>query len=392
MKKNLLIAVFISFVNALSISVVVPIIYVYGKSFGLTDFQSSLLLTSYSLFQFLATPIIGRLSDYYGRKPLLAISLFGTFVSNILAALAPSAAFLFIARILDGITGGNNSVAQAVISDTTTPAERAKAFGLFGASFGLAFIVGPVISLFAQRISLSTPYLLSAFMALIATLLTVFILPETLVKKETKRLEFSNIGFKQIITGLTLPIIGVFLLINFLTSLSVGMFQFSFQLFLINVLHKSTEDITIILILYGLVSVIMQAGVIRFLLTRVSEMSLLVFSLLSSGIILSVMPLFGDYSLFIIFTILFAIVGSLSRPVLISLISKNTNAEDQGGTLGLTESYFSLATSIGPLLGGAIVSLGYSIPLILAGVLNIGTGLFALSKRSVVRIAKKVNL
>jgi len=119
MNRNFWITALISLINSLSFTILIPIIYLYGKQFGLNDFQTSLLFSIYSLSQFFATPVIGKLSDRFGRKPLLIISLTGTVVANLIAGTATTAIVLFAARFLDGITGGNVSVAQAIISDVT---------------------------------------------------------------------------------------------------------------------------------------------------------------------------------------------------------------------------------------------------------------------------------
>lgn len=141
MNLNFWIIALIAFINSLSLTILIPIIYLYGKQFGLNDFQTSFLFAIYSIAQFFATPIIGKLADRFGRKPLLIISLSGTVVANFMAGTATTATILFLARLLDGITGGNNSVAQAVISDVTTPANRASGFGVLGAAFGLGFVL-----------------------------------------------------------------------------------------------------------------------------------------------------------------------------------------------------------------------------------------------------------
>lgn len=120
MDQTFRIIVLIAFINSLSFTILIPIIYLYGKQFGLNDFQTSLLFSIYSLLQFIATPIIGKLSDRFGRKPLLTISLAGTVIANLIAGTATTATVLFLTRFLDGITGGNSSVAQAVISDVTS--------------------------------------------------------------------------------------------------------------------------------------------------------------------------------------------------------------------------------------------------------------------------------
>src|SRR5579871_3388159 len=144
--KTLFIIALIAVVNMLGYRIVIPILYAYSKRFGLSDFQNGLLFAMFSICQFISTPVIGRLSDKYGRRPLLLISIAGTAASFFTMAFAPNAAFLFIARALDGLTAGNIPVAFAVISDSTKPEERPKAFGLIGASFSFGFVFGPAIS------------------------------------------------------------------------------------------------------------------------------------------------------------------------------------------------------------------------------------------------------
>ncbi|MFN6562145.1 MAG: MFS transporter [Nostoc sp. ChiSLP01] len=125
MNWNFWITALIAFINSLSFTVLIPIIYLYGKQFGLSDFETSLLFSIYSIAQFFATPVIGKLSDRFGRKPLLIISLARTAIANLIAGTATTAVILFLARLLDGITGGNASVAQAIISDVTMQKNRA---------------------------------------------------------------------------------------------------------------------------------------------------------------------------------------------------------------------------------------------------------------------------
>src|SRR5690348_6115429 len=144
--RNLLIIALIALVNMLGYGIVIPILYAYSRKYGLSDFQNGLLFAIYSVCQFASTPIIGRLSDKYGRRPMLLLSIIGTAISFFMMAFAPNALFLFLARALDGLTAGNIPVAFAVISDTTTPEERPKAFGLVGAAFSFGFVFGPAIS------------------------------------------------------------------------------------------------------------------------------------------------------------------------------------------------------------------------------------------------------
>ena len=142
----------IALINAISFTIIIPLLYPYAKQFGLSDLQASLLTTAFALSQFFGTPILGKLSDRLGRKYILVFSLAGTMVANLFAAVAGVAWLLYAARMLDGLTGGNTSVASAVISDITTPEQRPKAFGIFGATFRLGFVIGPVLSYFAQKL------------------------------------------------------------------------------------------------------------------------------------------------------------------------------------------------------------------------------------------------
>ncbi|MGL5076087.1 MAG: MFS transporter, partial [Waterburya sp.] len=168
----------IAFINSISFTIIIPLLYPYAQQFGLNDFQASLLTTAFALSQFFGTPVLGKLSDRLGRKYILVFSLAGTMVANLLASVAGVAWLLSAARILDGLTGGNTSVASAVISDITTPAQRPKAFGIFGAIFRLGFVIGPVLSYLAQELPtlpgispLGMSFLVSAVIAAFASLL-----------------------------------------------------------------------------------------------------------------------------------------------------------------------------------------------------------------------------
>src|SRR3989344_2424341 len=177
--RNVLIVSLIAVVNALGYGIIIPILYSYSQKYGFSDFQKGLLFSAVFVAQFISTPVIGRMSDKYGRRPLLIISLAGTALSFLMMAFAPSALFLFLARILDGITAGNLPVAQAVISDSTDVKNRAKGFGIMGASFGLGFVFGPAISALTHPYGDSIPFLIAAGITFISVILTALLLPET---------------------------------------------------------------------------------------------------------------------------------------------------------------------------------------------------------------------
>jgi len=202
-------------VNALSYGTIIPLLYPFASRFGIGPAQLGMLFASFSIAQFIATPVIGRLSDKFGRKPLLLISLFGTSLSMALFAGAWSAPILFIARILDGITGGNMTVAQAIIADKYPPEQRSKGFGILGAAFGMGFLLGPALGGLLSTIHLTAPFWFASALAFGATMLGVFILPETLSKEN--RMAASNeplFNLPKLAKAIALPVVGPMLLLD----------------------------------------------------------------------------------------------------------------------------------------------------------------------------------
>ena len=166
--------VFICVINSLGFGIIVPVLYTFGKKYGVTGETLGLLTASFSIAQFFATPVLGSLSDKWGRKPLLVISLAGTCISFLMFAGACSLIMLFAARILDGLTGGNVSVAQAMVSDTSTPEDRAKKFGILSSAFGFGFVIGPAIGGLLSKFGPQVPFLFAAAIALVGTICTAF--------------------------------------------------------------------------------------------------------------------------------------------------------------------------------------------------------------------------
>ncbi|HEY9695410.1 MAG TPA: MFS transporter [Oculatellaceae cyanobacterium] len=385
MNTKLWIIAVITFINALSFTILIPIIYLYGKQFGLNDLQTSFLFSIYSLTQFFATPIIGKLSDRFGRKPLLIISLAGTVIANFIAGTATTALVLFFARFLDGITGGNISVAQAVISDVTNRENRAKAFGIFGAANGLGFILGPAISLLAQNISLGASFLASSIMALFALVITILFLQETLVNKVNSVNHFWDLGLNNLITGLAMPKIGILLIINFCIGTTFTIFTYAFQPYFIHVLNQNSQSLTLIFLLLGVVGLFMQTVGLQFLNSQINIITILFIALAVRSVSFLLMPIFPNIIYFIFVIVLFSIFNSLVQPMINTLISLNATAEDQGMAMGLNASYLSIANAVGPVIAGTIMNQAnaqtYGYSLYLAGILTVFVLLLAIKTR-----------
>lgn len=376
MNRNFWIIALISLINALSLTILIPVIYLYGRQFHLNDFQTSLLFATYSIAQFFATPVIGKLSDRFGRKPLLLISLMGTVIANLLAGSATTAWMLFFARFLDGITGGNASVAQAVISDVTTPENRARGFGINGAALGAGFVLGPALSLLAQQFSLGAAFLVSGAIALVAFFLTLFLLPETLSVKAPPAGNLFDLGLGNLIKGLTFPRVGILLVINFLIGTTFTIFTYAFQPYFIHVLNQTSQTLTLMFLTFGVLGVITQTWGVAWLTKRLSLVTILFLGLSIRGGSFLLMPLWANLVYFVGVSVVFSLFNSLVQPMVNSLISLNARPEDQGTALGLNASYLSVSNAFGPVIAGTIVHSDhpetYAYPLYLAGVLTLG--------------------
>lgn len=395
MNRNFWIIALIAFINSLSLTILIPTIYVYGKHFGLSDFQASLLFATYSIAQFIATPIIGKLSDRFGRKPLLVVSLAGTVVANFMAGTATTASVFFLARFLDGITGGNNSVAQAVISDVTSRENRAKGFGIFGAAFGLGFILGPAISLLAQHISLGASFLASGVIALVALLITMFFLPETITNTAEKAHNIFDLGLGNLIKGLTIPRVGILLIINFFIGTTFTIFSYAFQPYFINVLGQNSKSLTLMFVLFGVLGLIMQTWGVQ-ILTRKFKLTFILFlALFIRSISFILMPIWPGLVYFVGVTILFSIFNSLVQPMINTLISLNAKPKEQGTAMGINSSYLSISNAFGPVIAGMLIHQSnpatYGHPLYLAGGLTFLVLLLAVftRRRYVVKVEPK---
>lgn len=365
-------------VNALSYGTMIPLLYPYAARFGVDPFWLGILFASYSIFQFVATPIMGRLSDVYGRKPLLVASIFGTSLSLALFASAWSAPVLFLARILDGITGGNNSIAQAMMADITTGEERTKAFGYLGAAFGFGFLVGPALGGLLSQISLQAPFWFAAALALLATILSVVFLPETLSDAVSKKAEKKSgtlfVTPQQIFAALRYPVVGTVLLVGFLSMTAHQAYVVGWNSYAIDNLGLSAAQVGLVFSGFGVISVLVQTVGIKILLQLFTSKALLLRKvLLFSAIIATLNYSQTNIVLFIVFSLSYA--GSFVPQTILTsaMISERSKPEDQGSVLGINQSFQSLGQIMGPLLA-SLTSL-ISVPLtfvIAAGIYFLG--------------------
>ena len=385
----------IALINSISFTIIIPLLYPYAKQFGLSDLQASLLTTAFALSQFFGTPVLGKLSDQLGRKYILVFSLAGTMVANLLASVAAVAWLLYLARILDGLTGGNTSVASAVISDITTLEQRPKAFGIFGATFRLGFVIGPVLSYFAQQLptlpgvsALGMSFLVSAAIAAFASGLTLFFLPETTSQQTNFRLSWDDFAFGKIAKSATRPRLGQLFILTFLSGSTFTIFTFAFQPFFLNVLGQDSKGLAIMFALVGILGFISQVFALEPLSDKFNLIDIIAVSLALRGITFLLMPTFPSYGAFVIILIMFGLVNSFPMPLIDTVLSLNSDNREQGEILGINSSYLSMSNAIGPVISGLLVSLNYTTPLWITGGLTILVAIFAMNLKSRFRCNK----
>jgi MFS family permease len=352
--KELWTLVFICVINSLGFGIIVPLLYAYGKRFGITQQSLGFLTAAFSIAQFFATPVLGALSDKFGRKPLLAISLLGTCISFLMFAWAGGIIMLFAARILDGLTGGNVSVAQAMISDTSTSADRAKRFGILGSAFGFGFVIGPAIGGLLSKFGMEVPFFFAAGISFIGTLCTVFLLKETNTKEKRGIAKANKFSFLSLITTLKMPVIGTAIFIGFLLTMAQFTMIIGFQAITIDTLNLSTTQLGLLYAGFAITGIIMQLCV-PFFIKIFSSRSLIL--LLSTAICLAAMFLTGLTGVFISFTACLCIYGlfnGLRNPMLNAIIADNNTTGRQGEVMGVNQSWGSVGQIIGPITAGLI--------------------------------------
>lgn len=356
--RRLLIIFFVVLVDMLSFSIVLPLLPYLADEFGATAFQIGLLGAIYPMFQFIGAPVLGRLSDRIGRKPVLVLSIAGTVIGFVVLATANSLWILFISRALDGLTGGNVSVAQAYISDVTEPEERGKALGMIGAAFGLGFILGPITGGILSGISYSAPAWLGALLAAANMVLVARFLPESLTAEDKVRLadrrrpRFSVDGLLE---ALHHRRVGPLLSIRFLIGVSFGIFESGFALWAIAALALPARTTSFVLAYVGVLSVFMQAFLIGRLTKRWSDDGLLVVALGVSAISLAAWGFVDSLVLLIVLMPAISFGLAVSNTVSTSALTKSVHRDEVGGILGVSTSIQAFTRIPAPIIAGALI-------------------------------------
>jgi len=359
MKNRPLFAIFlIVFIDLLGFGLILPLLPYYAETFGASDTVIGLLVASYAAAQLIGAPLLGRFSDRWGRKPVLLVSLAGTLIGFLLLGFAQTLLVLFLARILDGLTGGNISVAQAYITDVTDEESRAKGLGLIGAAFGLGFILGPATGGTLSQFGYAVPAFAAAGLVTINLLMVAFWLPESLSEAQRRDLadgEQPRITLSALIEALKRPFSGPLLITRFFFGLAFSLFQTIFSLYALRRFNLDAQQTGYILAYVGLLAAIVQGGLIGVLTRRFREDLLIVLSVAIMSISLLAWGFAPSVTMLLIILAPTALAGGVLNTVISSALTKAVRQQEVGGLLGLSASLESLTRVIAPTLGGILL-------------------------------------
>jgi DHA1 family tetracycline resistance protein-like MFS transporter len=349
-------------IDLIGFGIMIPVLPYYVKlpEFHASPFEIGMLFAVYSLMQFIFSPILGGLSDKYGRRPILFFSLLGTCLAALITGLSTTLWMVFIGRMLDGVTGGNISTAQAYIADVTTKENRAKGMGLIGAAFGLGFILGPVIGGLLSKFGTHVPFFFVSALALTNAVSLYFFLPESRKFNENDQVSTSRSRLAELLSSFQNSRLGIVVLLYFLIVVAFSIMTTAFAQYTMFRFQYDAQQNGYLFGFIGILAIILQGGLFSVLAKEFGEKWLVVIGcLLLFGSLFAVPyvgPAFGGLSALLIGIAFFAIGNSLSTPALTSVASKESSEEAQGKVLGTMQSAASLARAIGPALTAILLN------------------------------------
>jgi DHA1 family tetracycline resistance protein-like MFS transporter len=377
--RPLLVIFLTIFVNLVGFGIIIPLLPFYAQTFGASPFAIGLLFASFSLSQLIAAPLLGDLSDRWGRRPVLIVSLIGTAVSFAMLAVAGSLEMLFAARIVDGLSGGNITTARAYIADITTEEDRARAFGILGAAFGLGFIVGPALGGLFSHISYTAPIWAAAAITLVATALAWIWLPETVHRSHA-----GGAPWYAVAEVARRPNLRLLLGVDFIYWMAFAVYQTTFALFGARRFGFDVAQTGYLLSAFGFLGVIVQGGLVGPIVSALGERRTLVVGLVCTAVGWGGSALTHSIPVFVAMLLPGAVGIGLCNATLSALVSNAAGAHEQGRVQGAAGALESLGRTLGPvwgngtlqivgegaaygsaaavLLGGAALMLGYEPP------------------------------
>lgn len=391
-RKRLFNIFVIVFIDLLGFGLILPLLPFYADQYGASPFIVGLLTAIYAAAQLIGAPVLGRLSDRFGRRPVLLISIFGTFLGFMLFGLAEPLGeilaawtggsvnslilvILFISRALDGFTGGNVSVAQAYITDVTTEESRARGLGLVGAAFGLGFVVGPAMGGFLSGYGFAVPAYAAAALSAVNLVMVGFWLPESLPveRRSTGRDQNATLTLTALQGALKRPKVGPILSVSFFYGLAFALFTSMFSLFSQYQLKLDARQTGYVLGYVGLLIALVQGVLVGPVAKKFQESRIIFLSTIVLTFSLIGWAFSSSVILLLVIMVPLALSSGILNTVLRSSLTKSVDEEEVGGILGLSTSLESATRVIAPSLGGLLLgSLGNWAPGIFGALIMVG--------------------
>lgn len=344
------------FIDLLGFGIVIPFLPLYAQRLQVNAFGVGLILASYSLMQLLCAPLLGGLSDHYGRRPIIMLGLLGSSISYVIYGFAASFALLLISRAVHGACAGTVSAAQAYVADTTTEAERAHGMGMIGAAFGLGFVLGPAIGGVLGHSNLRLPAFFAALLTLANLIFAAVALPESHLPDRAAKLTWASAAapLLKLPRQLTRHRLSRLFVIAFLGTSAMAAFEATFALMVPGIYGYGPRDIGELLAFAGLLQAFTQGYLLRKIIARQGELRLVRIGMLAFAAGMAPMASMSNRGLLWILLALLSLGYGLASPSIASLISRGTEHHLQGEVLGVNQSALSLARICGPLMAGFI--------------------------------------
>lgn len=339
----------IVFVDLIGFGIVIPFLPLYAEEYGPSPVVFGLLMASFSAMQFVFAPILGRLSDRVGRRPVLLLSLAGSVVGYLLFAFAGSLAVLFVSRIIDGISGGNISTAHAVIADITEERDRTRGMGILGAAFGLGFICGPALAALLVGVAHWLPGVAAAVTSATAFVLVLLLLPETRVVREDAEVRRSHpLSPHNLGRVAAHPLVGSCLVMGFLIIFAFSNFETTFAQLLRLRFDLGMSSVGWMFVYAGLLGAVVQGGLVGRLARSVGELRLIAVGGVIAAVAGMALPFAGSLARLMVVLAALAVGHGLAAPSLTSFASKTVPGGEVGGMMGAYQGVSSLARIVGP--------------------------------------------
>lgn len=353
-------------IDLLGFGIIIPLLPLYAEDFDATPFTIGLLFASYSLAQFLFSPIWGRVSDRVGRRPVMLVTIAGSAVGSLLVGLAGSMVMLFVGRIIDGMSGASVAVARATVADVASPTERPRLMGLLGAAFGIGFVIGPAIGALAALFGPSVPFFVAAGLSVVNLAMAAARLPETRPVNGVDSV--SRTG--QTISSHSSTVVRLVIL-TFIGITAFSAFEATFALLADDRLAITEAGVALVFAALGVVLVGTQGGLVGPLTGRLGESGTIRLGLALNTVGFVVIATAGGWATLAPGLVLLALGQGLLTPTLSSAVAGAATSERAGTALGFQQSAGGLARVAGPVLGGALFAVSTPVPYLVAAGLTL---------------------